>query len=744
MADIVELERENERLRHDMQEMSARVKQEKNEIDMRVSKQKEQEDEMSKLVKQKEDEVMAMRTHLVRLTRQLDDEVSKRDQIEAESQSLERRLQDVQSGVCVPAATPTRSKGISFEGQKKAEESKKDDGAVRAQVSTKLMRVVDQWMHTKDLQQALLRNTSINDESFSTLVQVLSECKSLAMLDLSHNQLTMDSCSDICRLITSAQSLSFISVAENLFSLRSIGYFMTAVMERQNKKKLTSLEVLDLQGNEGLVAALNAPPPENLLKQIKGSLLNKMPPKGPELIAQVMRALWRFLHYTEHPQVVGTTVDEIKFGAMDKTTIRKMENALIKILLMSAEGEGNEGSPGANKTVHANYALTALLDRDEELADPAKGEDGGPLNTGGSNGERKGGEAGVRLPAIDQQQDNATRGGKAGGTMGGSVGRMEATQRPAHVDLRDPFSDLKTAFEPPKEKLKTFNLKQVVTSSNRMLMTMLERLLETTEIDARDVETDMTLLEYACQQGNLGLAKLCYRRRANLSALTKKGDSYFNIVTKNRRYDLMEFLHTYGVKVNHQDIEGRTALHVAAETNDVDAVCRLLEWGADVNLHDHKKRTPLHIAARYGNKDVTMLLLEVGADMNAKDENEYTAVAHAEAENNFALMDRLVELGGKGHGLSQKGATVTTSKSEKKLGELNVTAGMLKSSSLGRIGRSVCFDCQKTTSAPGLKEHTKSCPQTHAPCPGCKKFFLKRSLKNHQTVCIELGMTLVK
>ena len=41
----------------------------------------------------------------------------------------------------------------------------------------------------------------------------------------------------------------------------------------------------------------------------------------------------------------------------------------------------------------------------------------------------------------------------------------------------------------------------------------------------------------------------------------------------------------------------RTALHVAAQNNDVDGICRLLEWGADVNICDHKKRTPIHLAA---------------------------------------------------------------------------------------------------------------------------------------------------
>lgn len=148
----------------------------------------------------------------------------------------------------------------------------------------------------------------------------------------------------------------------------------------------------------------------------------------------------------------------------------------------------------------------------------------------------------------------------------------------------------------------------------------------------------------------------------------------------------MEFLHTYGVRVNHQDAEGRTALMVAAANDDLDAVCRLLEWGADVNLCDFRKRSPLHIAARSGHMQATMLLLEVGADMNAKDEKEYTAVAHAEHFNHFALMDRLVDLGGKGHGLSS-GSKGAKSGSAKQLGDLSVTAAVLKSSALGRIGK---------------------------------------------------------
>jgi len=252
----------------------------------------------------------------------------------------------------------------------------------------------------------------------------------------------------------------------------------------------------------------------------------------------------------------------------------------------------------------------------------------------------------------------------------------------------DPFADLKQAFEPPKDKAKSFNLKQIVTRNGTVLMNMLERLLENTDIDAKDVETEQTLLEYACQTGNLSLAKLCYRRSANLSAKTSKGDTCFNIVTRNKRYDLMEFLHTYGVKINSRNKQGQTALHTAVANDDVDAICRLLEWGADVNIRDRKKRTPIHLAAAGGNMKATMLLLEMGADMNAKDDREYTAVAHAEAYNHFALMDRLVQLGGKGHGLHQKNkAQAGGYTSTKLVGELSVSSGMLKSSSLGRIGK---------------------------------------------------------
>jgi len=655
MPEAEQLAEENQRLKKELKNLQQQREKEKSEFESKIASEREAGKSHQESAMQRTHELEAMKSKMVKLTRQLDEEVQKRDQVSAESQQLERRLQDLTKGTA--GAAPTSPSA----GMPSDEQALRERGS---QVSTKLMRVVDQWMRQRDLQQALLRGASINDTAFATLVQALNDCPSLQTLDLSQNLLTMDSCSDLCQLITTAPSLSFISLAENLFSLRSVGYFMTAVMERQNTKKLMPLDLLDLQGNEGLVAAAAAPVPDALLSQVQQAMqrTGKLPPSGVELVAQVMRALWRFLQDTAHPQVKDASPDDVAFFVMDKITLRKMENALMKILLLGADAAVDAGFV-QYRPVTANLAFASTL----EVAEDPRFTQTQPT----------------------QSPDRRQSGGQASPTNQTTHKPKMSTQEVrTQPTAADPFADLKTAFEPQREKLKTFNLKQIVTRNGTVLMNMLERLLESTEIDARDVETEQTLLEYACHTGNMGLAKLCYRRGAVLSAKTQKGETAFNIVTQNKRYDLMEFLHTYGVKVNSADAKGRTALHVAAANDDVDGVCRLMEWGADVNIKDDKKRTPIHVAAASGNMKTTMLLLEVGADMNAKDDREYTAVAHAEANNHFVLMDRLVQLGGRGHGLHQKKENdMARSKSAKMIGELVVSAGLLKSSSLGRIGK---------------------------------------------------------
>jgi hypothetical protein len=507
------LKEENERLKRELQNLHNQRERETQDYETKIASERDSAKNHGEIISQRTSEIEAMKSKMVRLTRQLDEEVMRRDQVQAESQMLERKVQDLSKGDGVGASW-LRSKD---------KHGQEDEQAARergSQVSTKLMRVVDQWMRQRDLQQALLRGASINDVAFSTLVQALSDCQSLQTLDLSQNLLTMDSCSDICQLVTTAPNLSFLSLADNLFSLRSVGYFMTAVMERQNTKKLMPLDLLDLQGNEGLVAAAAAPIPDGLLRQVNGALASqpgRLPARGPELVAQVMRALWRFLHDTTHPQVRDTSPDEVAFQVLDKVTVRKMENALMKILLLGADGAEQGDTSPAVRPVTANLAFAAFLEAPQGAGgtspEPASAS-GRPAMKGAPEAQARGppavatgraaADGAAPTPAVGAKQGEgggASRELQASQMRGSQMGSSMQGGQQSRAQIADPFSDLKAAFEPPKEKLKTFNLRQIVTKNGTVLMNMLERLLETTEIDARDMETDKTLLEFACEQG---------------------------------------------------------------------------------------------------------------------------------------------------------------------------------------------------------------------------------------------------
>ncbi|TYI31014.1 hypothetical protein ES332_A05G424700v1 [Gossypium tomentosum] len=68
-----------------------------------------------------------------------------------------------------------------------------------------------------------------------------------------------------------------------------------------------------------------------------------------------------------------------------------------------------------------------------------------------------------------------------------------------------------------------------------------------------------------------------------------------------------------GTNVNFKDIDGRTALHVAACQSLTDVVRLLLDRGADVDSKDRWGSTPLADAVYYKNQDVIKLLEKHGA-----------------------------------------------------------------------------------------------------------------------------------
>ncbi|KAF4669919.1 hypothetical protein FOZ61_002480 [Perkinsus olseni] len=522
----------------------------------------------------------------------------------------------------------------------------------------RIRAVMDQWIRDRDVVRAQLDCTSLNDTSLATLVQILSQCPSLEHLDVSYNDISMASYSDICLLLSMGRAIRTVSLEGCHLPLRAIGYFMTALMER-GSKDLPDFDKLSFTRTGGIIStALEAKKPGkpsswilNHRERITQAIGRPCTIVAATVLHRASVELWRFMADTGHPQVsrimeeqeglrssrsgdddlpVGDALSpeaQPQWEKLESSTLERMKQALEKIVLFGPSGI--PGYPGTeDETFTAAMAILPAakgesLDRslEESKVDEAAKENSSRV------------EDGRKLAA------NASVGYLA------SAGAALKAQKTALAKRE-------------LAKCQTFNLKQIITRNGTVLMNVLERMLETTSINAKDAETGYTLLEYACRTHNMGLAKLCYRRGAPLEAKMDSGDTPFTIATRQRDYRMMEFLYTYGVRINSKDAEGKAALHVATACNDVDAICRLIEWGADVNLRDNRQRTPLHFAAAGGHIKVTMLLLELGADLNAEDSKEYTAVAHAEANDHFQLMDRLISLGGRGHRLHEIGGQV--------------------------------------------------------------------------------------
>lgn len=68
-----------------------------------------------------------------------------------------------------------------------------------------------------------------------------------------------------------------------------------------------------------------------------------------------------------------------------------------------------------------------------------------------------------------------------------------------------------------------------------------------------------------------------------------------------------EYLILNGAKINAQDIEGHTPLHLATELGHTAQVCLLLKHHADQHIRDNDGIEPLAIAIREANADIVTL-----------------------------------------------------------------------------------------------------------------------------------------
>ena len=109
--------------------------------------------------------------------------------------------------------------------------------------------------------------------------------------------------------------------------------------------------------------------------------------------------------------------------------------------------------------------------------------------------------------------------------------------------------------------------------------------------------------------------------------------------------NLIEVLIKAGAKVNAEDQESATPLHVAAELGFWPCLEVLISRGADVNCRDCKQLTPLNYIGWGGYSYCVSFLLDAGADVNSQDKDGYTPLLLAAVQIFDGCVETLVEAG---------------------------------------------------------------------------------------------------
>ena len=94
-----------------------------------------------------------------------------------------------------------------------------------------------------------------------------------------------------------------------------------------------------------------------------------------------------------------------------------------------------------------------------------------------------------------------------------------------------------------------------------------------------------------------------------------------------------------------RDADGRTPLHHAAITGDVEAIAQLLAQGANIEAVDDAKWTPLICAASAGRAGAVALLLHSKAAVNARTATGTTALTHAAGKGHLDVVNALLAAG---------------------------------------------------------------------------------------------------
>ena len=168
---------------------------------------------------------------------------------------------------------------------------------------------------------------------------------------------------------------------------------------------------------------------------------------------------------------------------------------------------------------------------------------------------------------------------------------------------------------------------------------------------------DTRIAEAAMHQDNAALRSLI-QQKADVNAVLPDGATALHWAANEDDLDTVNLLIQAGANVKAQDRYGFTPLYYAATNGSAEVIRKLLDAGADPNAADSGGETALMTATRSGSIDAVKALLQHGADVKAKDTvTQQTALMWAVRSNFPAAVDLYLEYGAEINARTRTGKT---------------------------------------------------------------------------------------
>ncbi|NXO64452.1 ANKK1 protein, partial [Phainopepla nitens] len=155
-------------------------------------------------------------------------------------------------------------------------------------------------------------------------------------------------------------------------------------------------------------------------------------------------------------------------------------------------------------------------------------------------------------------------------------------------------------------------------------------------------ENGLTLLHLMVMQGNVGKVRFLLGRGASVNSAAGCGCTPLLVAVQRRLPELCCVLIEHGARVDAQERDGWTPLHLAAQNNFENL---LASQGADLERKQKNLRTPLHVAVERGKFRVVQYLLKNGISVNSLDQNHYSALHLAVARGKYLICEKLIKYG---------------------------------------------------------------------------------------------------